>query len=188
MIMSSASRLQKETLYSGYERLISYIANKIKIKGVLTCVFTKDELEYLDNNFDIDKLKTETRDLLTEALEQSKIITPVLRFRFNKIVESKIKEIKSSNEYMPNVLFIQRQPSRLMTEIYKIMGTSCVYILVEPDILQYRIALINIKLFDIPGFCLNADPEIHRIELSSNNWDYCNNWGGVPNGKRLSLL
>lgn len=184
MIIAAVEKLRrKDSIEKGYDRLISYIANEIGVPGVMTEAMTVNELNWLKLNFDINLLKSETRDFLTESLEQTNLITPVLRYRFNKLIEEKIDEINAIEQELPMVLFLPRQASRLMVETFNMVEDSCIYIVIEPDLLQYRISLINKALFNIPSVHLNVDDTVHSIELDSYNWVYLDNWNGVPEDK-----
>jgi hypothetical protein len=68
---------------------------------------------------------------------------------------------------------------RLLMDVHK-RFPGAVLFGVEPDKRLYRIALTNFAIHDIPGYLLNADPDIHELDLKNkngqDNWSLANLW------------
>ncbi|MNP01709.1 hypothetical protein D3C76_935340 [compost metagenome] len=70
-----------------------------------------------------------------------------------------------------------------MIALWEALDKNTMVYVAEPDLLSYRIALVNAKLYDIPSRIINADYRHHHLGPDSPNWRYAGMWT-PPQAKR----
>lgn len=159
-----------------FSALVSYASSKINVPTVVTEPMKLYIVEYLDKEFDIESMRDSINDWFTDALEDAGLIPPSDKENVNKIKANILRAISQSKEIPLMPLFIPPQTSRLILMIFERLGRNAIYTGVEPDVLQYHIALFNSKLYHIPAMILNANPDVHVITPGSPNWGWVNVW------------
>jgi hypothetical protein len=173
MITDTVNAFSSPNLYHSYLKLVTMIGMKLKLPGVLSEAVTSIDQEIFTQMFDIDLLKEEVNDWFTIALEKDNLVQP--------LTEDTVEYIKAEilTQYKGNFvtpLFIPHQGGRLMIDVFNIIGKNALYLCVEPNILQYRVALINAKIYDVPSLILNLDHRKHDVRIDSHHWEKAGRW------------
>lgn len=164
------------TLRGALETLVSYASMKAGVTGSAIDGISVPTSFWLKNNFSIKILQEEIDDHFMNVMEDLGFVPFADHQNMKKISANIMRAIRQCKDTPLMPLFLPPQMSRMMLMTFEKLGDEAVYIGVEPDILLYRIALLNNKLFQLPGILLNADPELHSLTPGCKNWEFVNVW------------
>lgn len=88
----------------------------------------------------------------------------------------------SSLVFDPNV-----STGRMILALSEHMPMGTLFYGAAQDLLEYRIALLNMRVFNISAFLLLADPKLHDLDPGSQNWLVSNLWFPLPSGHLYRL-
>lgn len=167
------------TMEQAYQIVLSYIAVRSNFEQQLATEGMKAEaFEKLDTLLDLDLLREEKRDWLGEAGELLGV------FNFELLESPDSAYINVANKlaglnvegHMPVPILIEKaETGRRLIEAYKIAGDKVMLFSVEPDILLYRTAILNMHLHGIPSHILCADDTVD-LSIGAQNWRQSNLW------------
>jgi hypothetical protein len=175
--ISSAESITKQEAFC---KLLDWCAVKIGIEGVHSSMkyTTSDKLKEL---IDLELLKKTTNDwfgLVYESVFNTQI----------KSLDECIKTIEShkiieTDGFPKSILFQTAETGRLILASYIKHDDSLLLYGLETDLLKYHIALVNIRLFNLPAFVINIDEQEGKdFTTSSENWKLSNYWN-TPKAK-----
>ena len=170
-----------------FDIVLSFIAVNIRLEQQLTTLPMKAEVsDKLNELFDAKLLKEGTEDdlgtlyLLVGLPEPSRIKLPDLVKMDMEIIMRGTKK----HEGMPlPMYFTQVDTGRNILYAYDKLGKDAIYYGTETDLRLYRIALLNMHLYDVPAHILYADPDKVDTSIGSKNWRQANVWEPVSPDK-----
>lgn len=157
-----------------YSKLLDWCAVKLGIEGVFSSMQGTTS-QMMQNMIDLGALKDSPDDLFGDLYEE------IFNVKIKSLEES-LKVIESHNlqivEGFPkSLLFNDVQTGRSLISTYKKYGESFILYGTEKDRLLYHIALVNIKLHDLPAFVINiSKSEGKDFTAGSTNWRLSNMW------------
>jgi len=166
----------KKPVRDTFMKVLSYIAAQAKVPYATTETFTQEQYEYLSKSIDINCFYEHFEDWISKAMEEVNLIPKMNEEKLQSTIKGILKKLKQCNDKPLLPLFIPPYGWRLVMSLYEKLENNAIYMVAEPDILQYRVMLVNAKIYRLPVIALNVNPDIHNIQLSSKNWNYINLW------------
>lgn len=169
-----------------FETLLSYVASKFTFRAPINVPWMKTEtLNKLDALFDLKVLQSYPWDWFGELhnkLDLQIIDNSLLVGQIYVEANTKFIETKGGDTVAPlRVLDDEAFTGRNIIEMWK-RNHHAIYYGVESDITAYRIALLNMKCYDIPSSILHAPPG-SDVRSFSPNWRDANSWN--PTNARI---
>lgn len=161
-----------------FNLILDYIANKLEIKNVILS-YTTETKEVLDRLIDIEKLKDKSlKDFLGEVYE---IVFDTKLIDYSSANQNAMKvKINLKQGQLGTVYIKECETGRVMLSLHHECD-SCLFYAIENNELMYKIALINITLYDIPAFIVYKKSSAANIKIPtpsffkkniSNIWPY----------------
>lgn len=156
-----------------YSKLLDWCAVKLGIEGVFSSMQGTTS-QMMQNMIDLGALKDSHDDLFGDLYEE------IFNVKIKSLEES-LKVIESHNlqivEGFPkSLLFRNVQTGRSLIATNMKYGESFIYYGIEKDTSMYHIALVNIKLHDLPAFIININEQGKDFTAGSMNWRLSNMW------------
>ena len=174
------SKAESITSQEAFHKLLDWCAVKIGIDGVFSSMKSVTS-ETLKDIVDLNLLKDTADDWFGILYEIVFEIQLQSLESWNKTIED--HKIKETHGFTKSILFETVETGRPLLATYNKYGNEFLLYGIEKDILKYHIALVNIKLFNIPAFVINVDiQEGKNFNTSSENWRMSNIWN-APKAK-----
>lgn len=164
-----------------FDILLSFVAVNVGLEQYLTTLPMKHEVnEKLHQLFNKELLKENEWDHFGQLLHRLglkgvKEIKP-----FEEVQEGMKMYSVGQHEGMPQaILFEHAHTGRDIIYVHREVGSEAIYFGTETDLRLYRIALVNMRLYDIPAHILYADPTKVDTSIGSMNWRQANVWEPV---------
>lgn len=169
------------------QAMVHWLAYKLRVDpGMLSPTLQKDAWDKLET-VDLEPLKQDPSDHIGEFIHtnypQTMSVASYAPYATCKRqAEKQVKTIKSSS--LNRVLDRCGGSGGMMIALWESLNRNTMVYMAEPDLLSYRVALVNAKLYDIPSRIINADYRLHHLGPDSANWRYAGMWT-PPQAKRL---
>ena len=171
--------LEECSLEKAFIKLLDYAALKLSVDTSVMVSLKADTFELLKECFNIELLRQEPRDWFGE-LYDGLVECKSIKGSLIPVAIECTHDIDCDEITFPKtVLFKKFNTGRDTIEMFKKYGDKIIYYGMQSDLLMYRIALVNINLFNIPAFVLCTNEELAKdkdFKLSSPNWLYSNFW------------
>lgn len=162
-----------------FDILLHYIAVKIGLEQQLVTPPIKAKAhKQLGELFDEDVLK----ENMWDYIGQFGVMVGVLsELKSKPEIEAQILglNVKPATGAPRAILIQNAQTGRDVFGFYDVLGSNAIYCATETNLRAYRIALINMHLFNIPSHILFADHTQVDVSLGSMNWRQANIWEPV---------
>lgn len=186
--MYEAIRADKPTNREAFETLIAYVGSKFLFKAPINVPWVKaPTLEILDEVFELEVLREEPWDWFGELDTKLKLGL----FDKELLIDQKTLAGLATNVKLygksiepHRILDEETYTGRYIIEMWK-NEKHAVYYGVESDLLAYRVALVNMRCYEIPSAIIFGNPAEHDIRPFSPNWRDANIW--EPNKNRITV-
>lgn len=177
--MYSLLRKDKDTNEEAFETLITYVASKFVFKAPINVPWMKmDTLNALDQIFKLEVLQEIPWDWFGEL--DSKLKLGLLNKKLLLDQAAVAKQVGTltleGNPVAPHrILDDNTYTGRHIIEMWK-KEKHAIYYGVESDLLAYRVALVNMRCYDIPSAIVYGNPLEQDFRAYSPNWRDANSW------------
>ncbi len=174
-----------------FDRLLHFMAYKLGVEpGMTSPALPYPVWKELEAILDFALLREDPHDWIGDYSQMEKFADNGIQWNSSKtqtayIAELKTKDLKAVQPF--SVFDPCAASGGLLIHLYKRLGQDSVYFGAEPNVTLYRIALINMKLYNIPARIICADYRHHETNSSSNNWSVANHWT-PPDAKYLAPI
>lgn len=187
-VIKEVARLEEIDLKEALDKVVSYIAINGLYGSEMSVSFKTETALYLDRNLNIKELSDSRIDFLGDCYYI--IYNEKLLLNDNVIYDNIKIDITESENRFPKTIFLKNVGTG--SEGIKLVenaSNGMIIYGVSFDIIKYRIAVLNTRLFNLPMFTLYIEPGCaykDEIDIGTNsqNWTYANRW--VPT--KTSLL
>jgi hypothetical protein len=174
-----------------FEILLQFIAYKISYEpGIPSPSLKLDLFNEVNTIVNTDTLSFDGWDWLGEFAKE-------LGFEFggNKLYAASREKIEESAEKIVEYFRNLETPKphrfldalcasgRMMIALHAESDGDLIIYAGEPDLILYRMALLNAKIHGVPAVILHADYRRHDLAPNSPNWKYANLWNPVSQEK-----
>lgn len=168
-----------KTHEEAFDILLTHIALVVGVEQVSTPFITFELDRKIKSTLDVDLLKDVQKDWLGEIYGTYISNAIILS---DSVVNKMISKIKVEDNQTRQRLFDPIAGSgRAIMKVHDKHDNKFMYYGSEYEKTPYRIALTNMKLYNIPSRLLHANPMTDNTSASSSNWQYANMWEPIAN-------
>lgn len=176
---------EEKTVEEAFNDLLNIVAYNISYETMIETPWLKKELlERINETLDIDLLRKDQWDWFGEVYKLR--LKPELYLVDRNHVEDFVNQ--NPLKYKNNIYTLLDNVAgsgRLVLEYNRIAppNTSIVYYGAEPNLVAYRMALLNCAIYGINSRILYINSEEYDVRSKSVNWKFANKWTPVKKGK-----
>ena len=165
-----------------FDKLMEYMSSKLRIDFELVYSMPQIVIDTLDGGLlDWGLLHSDPWDWLGEVYVSLGLNTSSEFFLSKEdataIAQALATNIVPRKDRLPvTILDPEMGSGRILLKLYNTMNKRGVYFGTDTNLRAYRMALVTIKLYDIPAFLLKADSAVDDVSLTSPYWSQANVW------------
>lgn len=185
--------LEQESIEStdtAFSVMLQYVAYKLSYETMIDTPWLKqDVMDRLDETLDLNVLREDMWDWFGEVYEArvGKHDTLISRTQVQQYVD--VHYAVTLYGQTETILDPFCGTGRLMLAIAKKVNDpqAIIYYGAEPNLLAYRIALLNMKLYGLQVRIINLNSNAYDIRSQSPNWKFSNQWFPVASKKFFTV-
>lgn len=179
-----------EDATQAFDAMLQYVAYKLSYETMIdTPWLRQDVMTRLDAELDLDVLREDMWDWFGEVYEQrvGKSDTLISRDKVTQYVDLHYAVTLYDNT--ETLLDPYCGTGRLILAVAKKVNDpkALIYYGAEPDLLAYRIALLNARLYGLQVRIINLNSNRYDVRSQSPNWKFSNQWFPVANRKFFTV-
>ena len=190
-VMDIISEQEKvEDASQAFDAMLQYVAYKLSYETMIDTPWLKqDVMARLDAELDLNVLREDMWDWFGEIYEQrvGKSDTLIPRNKVQQYVD--LHYAVTLYNQTETLLDPYCGTGRLILAVAKKVNDpqAIIYYGAEPDLLAYRIALLNIKLYGLQARIINLNSNRYDVRSQSPNWKFSNSWFPVASKKFFTV-
>ncbi len=188
-IMNLLIHEEEKTPKEAFQSLLEFIAYELELETPVPTPWVKIKTrEKIRDLLDLNLLRENMWDWIGHIHQLFKLSNIHKKTIIISSEESNtyLSKIKVKKDRFPRIIDRQCGTGRMILNAYKRFNEDAIFYGVEEDLTAYRIALLNMKIYNIQAKILHCDAEKYDVREGSPNWVYSNEWMGVRESRLLT--